>query len=187
MSNYPAAPVDQSARPVFSPGGFITLTATFTRPADTTAYAAGDLVANSTTAGLVVPLTFSEAVRVPGEAIRIERARLRKSSAGLTNAQFRVCILRVPPVVSVGDNGVFDNANVMAISDIAEYVGAFDISMDKAAASGARGVGVPTVGSGITLVPGNGTSAIYALIQATAAYTPASGEAFTLTLEGART
>lgn len=187
MSNYPAASVEQPARPVFSPGGFITLTATFNRPADTNAYAAGDLVANSTIAGSVVPLTFAEAVRVPGEAIRLERARLRKGSTSLTNAQFRVCILRIPPVLSVGDNGVFDSANVMALSDIAEYVGAFDISMDKAAASGARGVGVPTVGGGITLVPGNSSTTIYALIQATAAYTPTSGESFTLTLEGART
>ena len=35
------------------------VTATLTRPADTTAYASGDLVANSTTAGSVTPLTFN--------------------------------------------------------------------------------------------------------------------------------
>lgn len=33
-------------------------TGTFSRPADNTAYTAGDIIANSTTAGLVVPITF---------------------------------------------------------------------------------------------------------------------------------
>ena len=35
-------------------GDFINSSASFTRPGDTTAYASGDLVANSTTAGSVV-------------------------------------------------------------------------------------------------------------------------------------
>lgn len=184
--SYPEPHVSTPSTPVFTPGGFITLSRTFIRPNDTTPYAANDLVANSTTAGLVVPLTFDDAVRVPGEAIRFERARLRKTTATLTNASFRVCLLRKLPILSVGDNGVFDNANVMAIDNIDEYVGAFDLVMDKAAASGARGVGVPTVGAGITVVPHEGTT-IYALIQANAAYTPGAQEQFTLTLEGART
>jgi hypothetical protein len=34
------------------------VSARFTRPSDTTAYASGDLVANSTTAGSVVPMSF---------------------------------------------------------------------------------------------------------------------------------
>lgn len=170
----------------YSPGGLITLTANLTRPNDATAYASGDLIANSTVAGSVVPLTFADAVRAGGEAVRIERARLRKSGTSLVNASFRVLIMRGLPTLSVGDNGVLDNANVLAISDISDYVGAFDITMDKAAANGARGVGVPTVGAGITVVPAAGGTTLYALIQATAAYTPVSGETFTLTLEGAR-
>jgi hypothetical protein len=36
------------------PKGHALASASFTRPADTTAYASGDLVANSTTAGSVV-------------------------------------------------------------------------------------------------------------------------------------
>lgn len=37
-------------------------TATFSRPADNTAYASGDIIANSTTAASVVPLTFGMGV-----------------------------------------------------------------------------------------------------------------------------
>ena len=40
-------------------GDFFNQSQSFTRPGDTTPYASGDLVANSTTAGSVVPLTFT--------------------------------------------------------------------------------------------------------------------------------
>ena len=52
-------------------------TASFTRPADTTAYASGDLVANSTTAGSVIPMTF--VIRPENRGSMIRRARIKKS------------------------------------------------------------------------------------------------------------
>lgn len=45
---------------------FAHVTATFSRPADATAYASGDIIANSGTAGLVVPITFNLPVRSDG-------------------------------------------------------------------------------------------------------------------------
>ena len=46
--------------PMVRAGGFTArLSASLTRPADTNAYALGDLVADSTTAGAVTPLSFS--------------------------------------------------------------------------------------------------------------------------------
>ena len=173
--------------PSYSPGGFFTATASFTRPADTTAYATGDRVADLTASATV--LEFSSMARATGEAVRIERARIRKSGATLTNASFRLHLFRTLPTVSVGDNGVFNASNVLALSDVAGYVGSIDIAMDKAAAVGARGVGVPSVGSGITCeaagAAGHETS-LWAVVEALAAYVPASGETFTVTLEAAR-
>lgn len=175
--------------PSYSPSGLLTVTASLTRPADTTPYAAGDLIANSTTAGAVVPLELIGAARAAGEAIRVERVRLRKSGPGLTNAAFRVHLFRKTPVVSVGDNGVFNASNVLALSDIEGHVGAVDVSMDVAAAIGARGVGVPATGTGMTCeaagAVGHETS-LWALIEARGGYVPLSGEVFHLTLEGAR-
>lgn len=172
-----------------TPSGLLTVVGSVTRPADTLIYAAGDLIANSTTAGLVVPIELVGAARGAGEAIRIERVRLRKSGSSLTAASFRVHLFRSLPTVSVGDNGVFDASNVLALADIAGYVGTIDVTMDKAAAIGARGVGVPSSGSGITCEAA-GTSghegSLYALIEARGTYQGTSAESFTVTIEGSR-
>lgn len=172
-----------------TPTGLLTVVGTVTRPADVLIYAAGDLIANSTTSGQVVPIELVGAARGAGEAIRIERVRLRKTGTSLTAASFRVHLFRTLPVVSVGDNGVFDASNVLALADIAGYVGTVDVVMDKAAAIGARGVGVPASGSGITCEAAGTTGhegSLYALIEARAAYQGVSAEAFTVTIEGSR-
>lgn len=175
--------------PVWTPGGLATVSASMVRPSDAVAYAVGDLVANSTTAGAVVPVELTGAMRGTGEAIRIERVRLRKSGPALTNAAFRVHLFRKAPTVSVGDNAAFNAAGVLALADIDGHVGHADVTMDLAAAAGARGVGLPSTGAGITCetsgAVGHETS-LWAVIEARAAYAPVSGETFVLTIEGAR-
>ena len=168
--------------PASTPDGFFALAASFVRPSNTTAYASGDLVADSTSAAaaLELPLAF----RAAGQAVRIERLRLRKTSVTLTDASLRVHLFRLRPTLTVNDNDVFDSAGVLAISDIAGYVGTIDVTMNYAAVAGACGVGVPGVGSAITC-DGIGTS-LWVAIEARAAYGPASAETFTVTIEGAR-
>lgn len=176
--------------PVFTPSGFLTVSMSFARPADTLAYAAGDLVANSTVLGSLVVPKIQNVMRMVGEAVRVERIRLRKTSVTLVSATFRVHLFRIAPTLSVADNGVFNAAGVLALADITGYVGGFDVTMDVAGAAGASGRGVPLMGSGVTL-EASGTvgdeTTVWVVIQATAAYVPASGETFTLTLEAART
>jgi hypothetical protein len=172
---------------VAGPDGFFTVSAAFTRPADTTAYAAGDRVADSTSAATV--LEFTNVARSTGESVRIERIRMRKTGATLTNASFRVHLFRLEPTVNVNDNGVFNSSSTLALADIHGYVGTVDITMNYAAVIGARGVGAPSAGSGITCeaagTSGHETS-LWAVVEATAAYVPASGEIFTVTIEAAR-
>lgn len=170
----------------YTPGGLATIHATqMTRPGDTNAYTIGDLVANSTTIASVTGLVFPNAVRRPGEALRIERLRLRKSTPLLTNASFRVYICRALPGLSVGDNGAFNASGVLAVDNIQHVIGWFDVTMDRAGAAGARGVGVPNNGAAITLTPsGASSTTLIGLIEATAAYAPGSAEAFDATLEG---
>lgn len=180
----PAAPL-----PTYGPRGLLTVTAEFARPADTTAYAAGDLVANSTTAASVAAAELVGAARAVGEAIRIERVRLRKTGASLTNAAFRVHLFRTPPTGTVGDNGMFNVSGLLALADIEGHVGSVEVVMDTAGAVGARGVGAPGTGAGITCEPGGtggSETSLWALIEARAAYVPTSGERFVVTLEGAR-
>lgn len=185
-----ARPVHAAAPlPIYSPGGLLTVSASVQRPADTVTYAVGDLVANSTTTVSVVALEFTEAVRASGEAMRIERVRLRKSSAALSNASFRVHLFNKAPVATTGDNGIFSASGVLSLSEIDGYVGSVDVTLDTAAAVGARGGGVPATGSGMTCRGAGGTgheTSLWAMIEARAAYVPASAESFVVTLEGAR-
>lgn len=150
--------------------------ASFTRPADTTAYAASDLVANSTTAASVVPLSFDLGEH---ESVFIRRVVIKKSGTGVTNAAFTVHLFKASPTtISNGDNGAF------SVSGAADYLGAFDVTVDRAFTDGAFGVGTPKTGAEVSLV--QPSTYVYALVMATAAYTPASGEVFTVKLEAHR-
>lgn len=177
---------NQTALSTTSSNSELKLTASFTRPANTTAYAAGDLVANSTTAGSVTPLSFTSAIRAAGDAVRIERCRIRKSSTGLTNTTFRLHLFESSPTLSVGDNAAFNSSGVLGVNNALAYVGSFAVTMQNSGSDGAIGFGVPLVGNGVTLQPGSGTT-IYGLIEATGAYTPTSGETIAVDLEGYRT
>lgn len=145
----------------------------FTRPADTTAYAIGDLVANSTTAGSVVAVTLEVSpLRNPGGTIR--RVELLKSGAVLTLASFRVHFYRngVAPAVTSGDNGAW-------LSTESGYMGSVDITIDKAFSNGAAGFTAQLM----DYLPSPGTGSIFALVEARAAYVPASAEVFTIKVE----
>jgi hypothetical protein len=149
----------------------------FTRPADTTAYVSGDLVANSTTAGSVTVLSFANSARTSGGSGMIRRVRLRKSGTSVTNTSFRLHLFNASPAtVTNGDNGAF------SVSGSADYIGAFDITIDRAFTDGAVGVGAPVSGGEVNFKLPSGTT-IYGYIEARAAYTPTSGETFAPTLE----
>lgn len=160
--------------------------ANFTRPADTTAYAAGDLVANNVTAGSVVPLTFDvNGSQVSQGQCVIQRARLHKSSNVPTLATFRLHlfagtpdIASVAPTVANGDNGVLSVSSVLT-----GYLGFIDIDQATnslvGAATGCAKPGAPAN----PIYHGGGQ--IYGLLQAQAAYVPTSGEVFTVVLEAA--
>ena len=157
-------------------GDFINPTATFTRPGDTTAYASGDLVANSTTAGSVVApvFTVSRSAVATGQEFRIDRIKIAKSTVTTTNASFRIHLFKVAPVtVANGDNAAFSTTGV------AGYLGFFDITALQAFTDGAAGF-IATGANAITI---DTTSTIACLVEARGAYAPGNAEVFTLTLE----
>lgn len=155
--------------------GSVLASASFSRPADTTAYATGDLVANSTTAGNVVPMVLSAARTTDGRGM-IRRARLKKTGTSISNASFRIHLYKNAPTVTNGDNSAWLTTESL-------YLGAIDVTMDKVFSDAAKGIGVPNSGSEIVFDPSDGTQNIFALLEARGAYTPASGETFTLLLE----
>lgn len=162
-------------QPVPVAGVLATPSASFTRPADTAPYAAGDLVANSTTAGSVTPMSWTVALAAGG-TFSIAAARIRSSSTSLTNASYRVHLYASAPTPSNGDNGTW------LTDDVADYLGAIDVTLDRAFTDGSFGVGTPIGRPYIHTDLPSGTT-VRGLVEARAARTPASGEVITVTLE----
>lgn len=149
--------------------------ASFTRPADTTAYASGDLIANSTTAGSVVPMQFTVAREAAG-SFMIRRVKIATTNASALNTQKRLHLYSAAPTPANGDNGAFST------SGRSTYLGAFDVTIDRAFTDGACGFGVPVTGSDIVVKLAAG-QIIYGLLEARSAITPVSAGTITTTLE----
>jgi len=148
---------------------------TVTRLANTTAYAFGQLISFSVTAATVNASPVAAAVaKANDQAFTLLRCRLEKTGTTVTNAIFRIHCYNVAPVCANGDTGAWSTALTGNV-----YLGSFDVTCNKAGTDGAWGCGVPTEGSIICGKPVTGTQNIYYLIEARAAYTPASGEVFT--------
>ena len=156
-------------------GGQVVAGSTITRPANTTAYVAGYLVANSTTAGSVTYPTVA-AARGTNIVSVATRCSIKKTGTSLTNAIFRVHFYNAQPTVTNGDGAAW-------LTGSANYLGFFDVTCTQVFSDGAIGVGIPGSGSMMTFAPASGTSNLYFLIEARAAYTPISGEVFTVSLE----
>lgn len=140
-------------------------TSSFVRPADATQYAAGDLVANSTTAGSVTPLSF---VSPKGGPTFVKSVSLYHSDQDATASTFRVWLLNSSPTVTNGDNGA------LAGIDAATVLGTVAITADQNCGDT---YGISAAPAGL-LVSGT----VYAVIEATGTYTPASGETFGVAL-----
>ena len=151
-----------------------TKSVSFTRPANTTQYAANDLLANHATAGNVVP-PYVAAARFPGGNGSITGVRLEKSSTVLTDAAFRVHFFTASPTVGNGDNGAFAVIDGQAKG----YIGHVDVTMDQALGDGAQGRASCAIQFD-TVAP---SASIYMLVENLDTYTPASAEIFTIKLE----
>jgi hypothetical protein len=141
--------------------------ATFTRPNNTDAYASGDLVANSATAGSVVVPTITVG-RAGNATGHLRKLQLKKSGTTATNASFRVHLFHGTPTVTNGDNGAF-------LPSHASWIGAFDVTM-IGFSDCCAGVGVPLAGSEVAYTQ----QTLRWLVEARGAYTPAAQEVFTL-------
>lgn len=145
--------------------------ATVTRPSDTNVYAAGDLVANSTTAGSVTPMTLSFP---SGQNYAARNITLKKTKVDITNASFNIWFLSASPTVTNGDNGAF--AGNFLSSVLFEPVRVDIVST----LTGGGVLGSSLFADDLLLLP----PTTYALIEALGAYTPASGEVLTLSVHG---
>jgi hypothetical protein len=156
---------------------FMSPTHTFIRPSNTTAYAAGQLLANSTTAGLVVPMRFP--VGMLNGRGKINGARIATTNPVVTLASFILHLFNALPVPTNGDGGALAVATgltylgpiacdmatgsfvVAAVSKTKRFAAAIPIPFDQALSD-------PN---------------IYGLFEVTAAYVPISAEQVQASLE----
>lgn len=146
----------------------------FTRPNDTTAYASGDLVANDTVAGSVVPMSFVIS-RLATSGVVINRIRIAKTGTGVTNASFRLHLFMDVPTVGAGDNAA------IVFGGLASYIGQVDVTVGQVLSDGAKGFSDTTMRSILTFPAANNT--LYGLLEARGIYTPVAQEVFTVTME----
>lgn len=158
----------------------ITVSDSFTRPTNTDAYEANDLVANSVTAGSVEPLKFTTTRLGSGRGI-IRRVRLFKDDETVTAASFNLHLFQASPVVSAGDGAamaVTTARNFLGTVAIDMSTGAFVTTTDMAEAAAVN----PEINFDLSHVSSS-ERRLYGLLQVLGAYAPASGELFEVTLE----
>jgi len=148
--------------------------AAFNRPTDTTPYAAGDAVSNSTSAPTI--LTLADVARVNGGTGIITDLRLSTNNPATTNASFKV-ILFNDVIAAVNDNAAYPQL----WANDAKRIASFDLTLQTGGAgSDAASATLEQIGRTFKCAPA--TRNLYAVIVANAAYTPASGQTFAVTL-----
>lgn len=147
--------------------------ASFTRPSNTTPYSIGDLVANTTTANQVAALSLNWGGSLSGS---LRRLMLSTNNATITNGNFHVWLFAADPSTAP-TNG--DNSALAGLS-FATYKLLTPAPVNLyASMSGIGGYGEATYDRDLIQLP----QTVYALLEARAAYVPASAEVFSLQAE----
>lgn len=146
---------------------------TFTRPNDTNQYAAGDLVANDTTAGNVTALTWAMPGGTKGVCKIVQVTMSKSDGADVTGATFRVHFFNVTPLTpGNGDNGAF--SPVVTACQPGAYLGHSGTLTHL--------IGADSFAHSNPALPLTGLTSdtIYGLVEATGTYTPAAQETFSV-------
>lgn len=157
-------------------GGLVVVSGEFTRPSDTTAYAIGDVIGNSTSAA--TPLEISGCARVNAGSGYIVRAAFIADQKSITPS-VRVHVFNAAPTQSN------DNAAHRALyADVSKRVGEFVLGplstpADTTNSTLSRAV---DMNLRIPFVTGGSTTSLYFIFEALTAFTPASAGKFTLQL-----
>lgn len=167
---------DQGAIPVG--GAQITASGNFTRPANTTAYSSGQIIAESVTAGSCNPISLAVARAIDSTGA-IRRVYLRVNDTAWLNATVRVHLFRSAVTFAAGDGGTL--AGNLTESG---YLGYCDVTLDRQFSNPfVAGHGVPAIGGEINFLPTSGAQTVFAVLEARSAVTPTASKVFTLSAE----
>ncbi len=145
----------------------VATSATFTRPADTTAYSAQDVVSSSTTAPALI--AFAGAARDVGGSGIIQCARHLKSST--VTASFRLHLYRNNSVTPINDNAQF----ALLFANRSNRIGFIDF-VHTTGGTGSNSTNALTTFVGLPFVCDSTINSLFGILTATTDYTPASGE-----------
>lgn len=147
-----------------------------TRPADTNAYTAGDVIGPSTATGGAV-LQFNN-IGVPGKEAIITTVQLEYDVASLPSGMTNLTLhlYSVSPPSALGDNGAWD----LPSGDRASYLGNFSLGTVVDLGSTLY-VETTQVNKQIT-IPGNASGALFGYLVTAAGFTPGSADVFKVTL-----
>lgn len=148
------------------------ISASFTRPADTTTYAIGDAISTSTTAPAIFELDLSMIGAVAGQSIEI-RELVICSSIKQTILPLINCYLSPVTFTATNDNAAF------AISDAVNEGGGHFLACDfqSYSASNSR---CSYIGNARGFVLASDDTKLYGAMQTANAYVPGSEEKFTI-------
>lgn len=150
----------------------------FNRPANVIPYDVGDLIGPSLSANDVAnAIAIPNAVRKPGGTGRIIRVRGATNQAAFAGT-IRAHLFKTRVAPAVGDNGVL----AAAVANYVNYYGPVDITLQQSILSdGSKGF--MAYSPPIAFDVPDGATDIYAILEARTAFTPASGQRFSLTYE----
>lgn len=146
-------------------GGVVPVTSTITRPADTTAYAAGDAWANSTSAPTAGGGTLADVVAFSGGSAELTHLSIVSSAAPATPLQGEIWLFDTAPT-EINDNAAFTVSDAEMLNCIAQIPFALSSIGANSSATILLGLGIKTIGS----------ANLRYLIRVANVYTPASGE-----------
>jgi hypothetical protein len=168
---------DSTPVTVVTAGNITNPASVLTRLANTTAYTAGDLIANHATAGSITVPSFTAAREAAGSFL-MRRFRLYTSkTSGMAAIGVRVRFWTTAPTYTNGDNGVYAVA-----TGSAGYLGKAEYAAWDQFGDGAVAIEDPFVGAeiGVKLASGQ---LVYWDLEALSDFTPISGQTFTLVPE----
>ena len=151
---------------------------TLTRPANTTAYAAGDSISNSATAGSVTALSASVS-DVNDDPVFLADILISSTDTGLAGKKLRANLFNADPTASSGVSGG-DNAAYAQKKN--GYIGTFVGTMETGFSDGSVGRLVPSfrdanytpAGGFVVTKPVSGNVTLYIQFVAEEAFTPSA-------------
>ena len=188
-----ALPTDQTWPRGMSPRAFAATFTTNTRPANTTAYAAGNSISNNTVAGSVTALSATVS-DTNDDPITLTDILLVTTDTGAAGKRIRAYVYNSDPTantgVGAGDGAAFANKH-------AGYIGSFSGMLETGFSDGAVGRLVPTfndsaasptpnapAGGLIVVKPVLGAKTLFIQLQAVDSFTPVSASTWTPTVRG---